>query len=101
MRQFMMTMMALAAFGAIVVTAQAENQTPSSPIVSGPVKKRIVSQTTRPSEVKRAASKAASNSYDVCAEKALDLGFVVNQAGRYQYVCQCMGRSPSSCARVH
>ena len=37
MRQFMLTVTALAAFGAMVVTAQAENQTPSSPTVSRPV----------------------------------------------------------------
>jgi hypothetical protein len=47
MRQFMTTVMALAAFGAIVATAQAENQTPSPPTVSSPVKKRTVSQTAR------------------------------------------------------
>jgi hypothetical protein len=45
MRQLMMTMTALAAFGAMVATSQAENQTPSPPIVSGPLKKRSVSQT--------------------------------------------------------
>jgi multidrug efflux pump subunit AcrA (membrane-fusion protein) len=37
MRHFMMTVMALVAFGAMVVTAQAENQTPSPPTVSRPV----------------------------------------------------------------
>jgi multidrug efflux pump subunit AcrA (membrane-fusion protein) len=37
MRQFMMTVMALAAFGAMAATAQAENQTPSPPTVSRPV----------------------------------------------------------------
>jgi hypothetical protein len=47
MRQFMMTMIALAALGAMVVTAQAENQTPSPPTVSDPVKKRTVSQNGR------------------------------------------------------
>jgi multidrug efflux pump subunit AcrA (membrane-fusion protein) len=35
MRQFMIAVMALAVFGATVVTAQAENQTPSPPTVSG------------------------------------------------------------------
>jgi multidrug efflux pump subunit AcrA (membrane-fusion protein) len=37
MRQFTMTMMALAAFGAQLATAQAENQGPSPPTVSRPV----------------------------------------------------------------
>jgi hypothetical protein len=79
MRHFMMTVMSLAAFAAAVVTAQAEKQT------------------ARPSQTKRAASKAAFNSYDVCAKKALDLGFVAGQAGRIAYMCQCMGRSASVC----
>jgi hypothetical protein len=102
MRQFTMTMMALAAFGAMVAIAQAENQTPGPPTVSHPVKKRAVSQTARPSQVGRAASKVTVNSYDVCAKKALDLGFVPGQAGRFEYVCQCMRpgalvRSPGQC----
>ena len=102
MRQFIMTVMALAAFGAMVVTAQAENQTPNPRTVSGPVKNGAVSKTARPSQVKRAASKATFNSYDVCAKKALDLGFVPGQAGRFEYMCQCMYpgalvRSPGSC----
>jgi hypothetical protein len=80
MRQFMMTVMALVAFGATVATAEAENQTP---------------QTARPSQVKRAASKATSNSYDVCAKKALDLGFIAGQAGRRDFIYQCMGGSPN------
>jgi hypothetical protein len=46
MRQFIMTLTALAVFGATVVTAQAENQTPSPPTASGPVKR--------------------ANSYDMC-----------------------------------
>jgi multidrug efflux pump subunit AcrA (membrane-fusion protein) len=37
MRQFIMTVMALAAFRAVVATAQAENQTPGPPTVSRPV----------------------------------------------------------------
>jgi hypothetical protein len=37
MGQFMMTVMAFAVFGAVVATAQAENQTPSPPTVSRPV----------------------------------------------------------------
>ncbi len=57
MRQFMMTVTALAMFGATALTAQAENQNPSPPTFSGPVKKQTVSQTPRPS---RAASAAAT-----------------------------------------
>jgi predicted outer membrane protein len=49
MRHFMMTVIALAAFAATVATAQAGNQTPSSPTVSHPATKRTVSQTARPS----------------------------------------------------
>jgi hypothetical protein len=102
MRQFMMTVMALVAFGAMVAIAQAENQTPSPPTVSHPVKKRAVSQTALPSQAKRAAPKVTSNSYDVCAKKALDLGFVVGQAGRYSYLCQCMGiRATDQCPLPH
>jgi hypothetical protein len=40
----------LAAFGAMVVTAQAENQTPSPPTASHPTNKRTVSQIARPSQ---------------------------------------------------
>jgi hypothetical protein len=61
MRQFMMTVTALAVFGAMVVTAQAENQNPSSPTASGPVKKRTV------------LHKA---SFAECEKKALDVGLV-------------------------
>jgi hypothetical protein len=43
MRQFMMTVMALAVLGAMVATAQAENQTPNPPTASHPAKKRTVS----------------------------------------------------------
>ena len=50
MRQFMMAVMAVAPFGAMVATAQAENQTPNPRTVSGPVHKRTVSQTARPSQ---------------------------------------------------
>jgi hypothetical protein len=49
MRQFTMTVVALVVFGAMVATAQAENQTPSPPTVSHPVKKRAVSQRRRES----------------------------------------------------
>jgi hypothetical protein len=45
-RQIMMMVMALAAFGAMVATAQAENQTPGPPTASHPAN---VSQTARPS----------------------------------------------------
>jgi hypothetical protein len=72
MRQFMITVMALAAFGAMVATAQAENQTPGPPTASHSVKKRTASQSTRPS---RAATFAA------CEKKAADVGLVRGQAG--------------------
>jgi hypothetical protein len=58
MRQFMMTVMALAVFGAMVATVHAENQTPNPPTDSGSVKKRAVSQTARPSQ--QAVSAAAT-----------------------------------------
>jgi hypothetical protein len=74
MRQFMMTVTALAMFGAIVATVQAE--TPSSPTASGPVKKQTV------------LHKA---SFAECEKKALDLGLVPGQAGRICWVRQCMG----------
>jgi hypothetical protein len=90
MRQFVMTVMALVVFGAMAGAAQAENQTPSPPTASHPAKNWTVSQTARPSQVKR-------NSYDVCVKKALDLGFVAGQAGRKQYLCQCMGISVAQC----
>jgi hypothetical protein len=54
-------------------------------------------ETARPSQVKRPASKATSNSFDVCTKKALELGFVAGQAGRATYMCQCMGGSASVC----
>ena len=71
---------------------------PGKPTVSG--EKRT--ETARPSQAKRAQPKATSNSYDVCAKKALDLGFVPGQAGRFEYICQCMRpgalvRSPGQC----
>jgi hypothetical protein len=67
MRQFMMMAMALVAFGAMVVTAQAENQTP------------------RPSQVKRV------NSYNECEKKARDFCLVHGQAGGGCYIWQCLG----------
>jgi Protein of unknown function (DUF3551) len=63
---------------------------PGKPTVSD--KKGTVSQTARPSQ---------AGTFDVCAKKALDLGFVAGQAGRYQYVCQCMGVNPSRCGMRH
>jgi hypothetical protein len=74
MRQFMMTVTALAVFGAMVVTAQAE--TPSPPTASGPVKKQQAS-------------------FAECEKKALDLGIVPGQSGRFCYVRNCMGLRPS------
>jgi hypothetical protein len=89
MRRFMMTVMALVAFGAMVATAQAENHTSSSPTASHPVKKRTVSQIARPP--KRAVSEATFGSYDVCVNKALDIGLIRGEGGFVGYVCQCMG----------
>jgi hypothetical protein len=84
MRQFMMTMTALAVFGAMVVTAQAE--APSPPTDSGPAKKRTVSH---------------EGSFAECEKKALDLGLVRGQAGHASYLRQCMGcrfrPTPHSC----
>jgi hypothetical protein len=86
MRQFMMTVTALAVFGATVVAAQAENQTPGAPTASGSAKKRIVSH---------------EGSFAECEKKALDLGLVGGQAGHASYLRQCMGcrfrPTPHSC----
>jgi hypothetical protein len=85
MHQVMMTVTALVAFGAMVVaTAQAENQTPSPPTASGPVKQQTASQTAHPSQAKRA-------SYNECEKKARDAGLVHGQAGAGCYIWQCMG----------
>jgi hypothetical protein len=45
MRQLMMGVRALMAFGAMLATAQAENQPPSPPTASHPVNTQTVSQT--------------------------------------------------------
>jgi hypothetical protein len=66
MRQFMMTVMALAAFGAMVATAQAENQTPSPPTASHPAKKRTVSQTAHPSQAVNAAHSTCTGMKPQC-----------------------------------
>jgi hypothetical protein len=81
MRQFMMAM-ALAAFGVMVATAQAESQTPNPPTASHPVKKRAVSHTARP---------AQAPTFAACQKKALDLGLLPGQAGHNAYVRGCMG----------
>jgi hypothetical protein len=81
MRQFMMTVTALAVFGAMVVTAQAENQPPNPASVSGLVKKRTVSH------------ERSFGSFAECEKKALDLGLVPGQSGRMAYVARCMGCS--------
>jgi hypothetical protein len=96
MRQFMMTVTALAVFGVMVDAAQAESQTASSRTVSGRVKNWTVSHTARPSQAKRAASKATANSYDVCEKKARDIGLVQGEAGHNCYVRNCMGFVPFS-----
>jgi hypothetical protein len=78
MRHFMMTVMALAAFGATVVTAQAENQTPNPPTASHPVKKRTVSHTARPTQTVSAANSTCTGMKAVCLSPP-DL------LARYQY----------------
>jgi hypothetical protein len=75
MRRFMMTVTALAMFGALVVTAQAENQTPSPPTAS----RTVLHKAT----------------FAECEKKALDLGLVPGQPGRICYVRNCMGLRPS------
>jgi hypothetical protein len=74
MRRFMMTVTALAVFGAMVVTTQ--GQTPSPPTAPGPVKKQTV------------LHKA---SFAECEKKAFDLGLVPGQSGRICWVRQCIG----------
>jgi hypothetical protein len=69
MRQFMMMLTALAVFGAMLVTAQAENQSPS------PKKQTVLHKA----------------SFAECEKKALDLGLVPGQSGRICWVRQCMG----------
>jgi hypothetical protein len=83
MRQFTMALTAFAAFGAMVATAQAENQTPSPPTASHAVKKRTVSPTARPS--------SRAEMFVACQEKAADIGLATGQAGRTQYIAECMG----------
>jgi hypothetical protein len=63
-------------FEAMMVTAQAENQNPSPPTASGPVKKQTV------------LHKA---SFAECEKKAFDLGLVPGQSGRICWVRQCIG----------
>jgi hypothetical protein len=72
MRQVMMTVTALVAFGAMVATAPAENQPPSSPTVSHPVKKRAVSQTARPSQTIGAARSTCSGLKSACLASSLE-----------------------------
>jgi hypothetical protein len=79
----MMTVMALSVLGAIVVTAQVENQTPDPRTVSHPVKKRTVSQTARASQAKR-------NSIRCMPKKGARYGLVYGQAGVTDYLHECM-----------
>jgi hypothetical protein len=78
MCQFMATVKALAMFGTMVVTAQAETPSPST--ASGPVNKQTVMHKA---------------SFAECEKKALDLGLVSGQPGRICYVRSCMGLRPS------
>jgi hypothetical protein len=81
MRQLMMTVTALAVLGAMVATAQAENQTANPQTVSGPVKKRAASQTARPSRAASAAHSTCTGMKSVCLSGSLDsvdwMGLVV------------------------
>jgi hypothetical protein len=73
---------------------------PGKPTVSD--MKGTASQAARPSQVKRAGAKATPNSYDECAKKALDLGFVPGQAGRIEYICECTaGGRRAFCQQRH
>ena len=92
MRQFMMTLMALAALGAMVVTAQAENQKRSPPTPSHPVKNRTVSQTTRSSQAVGAAHSTCTGMKPQCFLDCYFAGAPPSQ------VCEVLLRSPSAAA---
>jgi hypothetical protein len=92
MRQFMMTVMALAVFGATVVTAQAENQTPNPPTASYPVKKRTVLQTARPSQAVGAAHSTCTGLKPQCFSDCYFAGAVPSQ------VCEVLLRNPAAAA---
>jgi hypothetical protein len=45
---------------------------------------------------KRNVSEATLASFEVCAKKAHDMGLVPGQAGRIEYMRECMGLRPGS-----
>jgi hypothetical protein len=45
---------------------------------------------------KRTVSEATFSSFEVCAKKAHDMGLVPGQAGRSEYMRECMGMRPGS-----
>jgi hypothetical protein len=90
MRQLMMTMTALAAFGAMVVTAQAENQTPGP--VSGPVKKRTVSPTARPTQAVSGAHSTCTGMKPQCLSDCYFAGAPPSQ------MCEILLRNPAAAA---
>jgi hypothetical protein len=45
---------------------------------------------------KRTVSEAVLQSFEACAKKAADMGLVPGQAGRIEYMRECMGGRPGS-----
>ena len=45
---------------------------------------------------KRTVSEATLQSFEACAKKAADMGLVPGQAGRIEYMRECMGGRPAS-----
>jgi hypothetical protein len=45
---------------------------------------------------KRTVSQATVASFEVCEQKAADMGLAHGQAGHTEYVRECMGRRPGS-----
>jgi hypothetical protein len=45
---------------------------------------------------KRTVSEATLRSFEACAKKAADMGLVPGQAGRIEYMRECMGARPGS-----
>jgi hypothetical protein len=99
MKKVMTAVFALSAvaFGATVVTAQAEDQTPSPPTASHPIKKRTVSRTPRLSQAASGASTCTGlRSYCLSYLKGeAVLGNPANASATAAYFCnfdreQCM-----------
>jgi hypothetical protein len=92
MRHFMMTVTALAALGAMVVTAQAKNQTPSPSTVAGPAKKRTVLQTVHRSQAVNAAHSTCTGMKPQCFSDCYFAGALPSQ------VCEVLLRNPAAAA---